>query len=178
MKASSSTWKPRGRVERQLGSPAAPVSSWQQQPGRGRARAWCMLRDYMHKLLDCLQRAALDDRRQARVSQTWRFRSSTRWEGIWAQALWNKEISFHLFSSSEPLEGSIKAMDTIKIKIPWKLQSARTIGQIGAVFRKYSISVMSQSIKISILISHFQDLVWHYLYRSQVRWRLLGVGSV
>jgi len=31
-----------------IGSPVAPSSSWQQQPGSGCAGAWCMLGDYMH----------------------------------------------------------------------------------------------------------------------------------
>lgn len=38
----------RGSVMLLLGSPVAPLSSWQQQPGCGCACAWCMLGDYMH----------------------------------------------------------------------------------------------------------------------------------
>ncbi len=83
----------------QLSPPVASQSSWQQQPGCGRAGAQCMLGDYIHSLLDSIQHAALDDRRRAQVSQTQRFRSKTRWE--WIETLTLKGISLQLCGLSE-----------------------------------------------------------------------------
>lgn len=54
-----------------LSPPVASQSSWQQQRGCGCAGARAHTGgDYMHQLLDWLQCTALEDRRQAQVSQT------------------------------------------------------------------------------------------------------------